>query len=260
MRTVARMAAFLGILALLGACSPSGPQGKGSPCPCAQQDGCHCPLSSQQAGNKPAAAPASNNAASTGSRETRQARGHGRQTARRERRLERWEAWVEKREGRTAHRESMMERREARHRGWRAHEREHFNDSVAALPYDYRSTSRHYTAHERFGRSTMHERFAMRSYWRGRGFAGRYSERDYGRGMSRGFGEGGSSGPPSGSERGYDRERGYGEEGVGRDDHEEGPEGDAYAGGYAAGGSMSINARASLDSWHGYGVDCPPSE
>ena len=145
----------------------------------------------------------------------------------------------------------MMERREGRHRGWRAHTREHFNEGVAALPYDYRSTSRHYTA-----RGGVRERFAMRSYAGRRGDGRGYSERYRGQ-VSGGAGESSGGSPPQ-SERDYDQQRGYGEEGYGNEGP--GPEDQDDAGSYVSGAYTSINAPAALDSWHGYGVDCPPYE
>jgi hypothetical protein len=153
----------------------------------------------------------------------------------------------------------MMERREARHGGWRAHTREHFNEGVAALPYDYRSTSRHYRAHEHFGGLTMRQRFAMRSYAGRRRYGGGYSERYRGE-MSGGdeYAGGPSYGPSPESERDYDQQRRYGDEGYG--DEGPAPEDREYAGSYVSGASTSINAPAALDSWHGYGVDCPPYE
>jgi hypothetical protein len=286
MRAVLRgIAVCVAILAMGGACSAGGPAGKQA-CHCAQQNGCHCPLPPPpHAGNKPAGPPPAHRAARIEHRERyivrharrlerrearigrreverREVRGrHGSHMERREARLNRWEAWVERHEGRTAHREGRMERREARN--WRNHERFRFYHGVAALPYDYRSTSRHYALHERFAGPGRREHFAMRGYAGPRGYADSYSEGGYGAEVS---------GGPSG-ERDYGYEHHYAEEGPGPEYGEEAPgpeygeEGPGYApeeqgygGGYVSGASMSINSAAALDSWHGYGVECPPYE
>ena len=65
---------------------------------------------------------------------------------------------MEKHEGRMAHREAMMERREAGDWGRRGHERFRFYRGFDSMPYGYRSSSRHYALHERFGGPAMRER------------------------------------------------------------------------------------------------------
>ena len=103
----------------------------------------------------------------------------------------------------------------------------------------------------------MHERFAMRGHVGPRG----YSEEGYGAEVSGGASSGRNygyqdryAGEGSGPEYGEaGPPPGYGEEGP-----DYGPEDDGYAAGYSGGAAMSINAPAALDSWHGYGVECPP--
>jgi hypothetical protein len=286
---VSGIAVCLFILGLGGACSAGGPSGK-QPCHCAQQDGCKCPLpASQHAGNKPAGPAPAHQAERIRHHkahmarherrlerreariERRQARiegheahgGHGRNMEHREARLNRWEGWIGKREARMGHGEATTERRDGHHWGWRDHEHFRFYRGLASLPYGYRSTSRHYAMRERFRGLGMHERFAMRGY----SGSGGYSEERFGGGASGGpdgYSGGRGYGPAPEAEGDQDRESGYADEGPGPEYGDEGP-GPGYGegeGDYAAagGGSMSINSPAALDSWHGYGVDCPPYE
>jgi 23S rRNA pseudouridine2605 synthase len=271
---VTGIAVCMTILGLGGACSAGGPSGK-APCHCAQNNGCHCPLPPPaHAANKPAGPAHANRTAHMAGREAHIAR-HARRMAHRERRSERWEAWVEKRERRTAHREATMERHEVGAGRGREHFR--FYRGFAAQPYGYRSTSRRFAMHEGFRGPRMQERFAMEEHTSRGGYPGGYSEEGYGGPMSSGGPDGydnhGYGPPPRAGERNHGPEDHYADEGPGASYGDEGPGpgygdegpgygsgGEGYAAGYSSGVSMSINSAAALDSWHGYGVECPPYE
>jgi hypothetical protein len=68
-----------------------------------------------------------------------------------------------------------------------------------------------------------------------------------------------AGGPPPGDEPyGPEAEQGYGPEDHGGPGYGDEPEGSANSeAGYSSSGQMSINSPAALDSWQGYGVDCP---
>jgi hypothetical protein len=118
------------------------------------------------------------------------------------------------------------------------------------LPYDYRSRSHRYasskewSSHERYGErpSPMHE------HEHGYGYAEEYRYKD----------RPGAHGPYDSANSEY--QEGNSGSDYGEDAPAEVPGGEPWASGGATTGTygtMSINAPEALDSWHGYGVDCP---
>lgn len=115
-------------------------------------------------------------------------------------------------------------------------------EASRALPYDYRSGSHHYASTQEWAYA---ERHRARRAVRQSEYDNRYSERDT---------------EPQPLPETYSEESGRAEsydggeyDGAGE---LEGPP-PSYSGGAAGHWTMSINAPEALDSWHGYGIDCP---
>lgn len=114
-------------------------------------------------------------------------------------------------------------------------------EAYRALPYDYHSRSHRYASTQEWASAERrHARRALRHSEQENGDSGREAE-------------------PQPMPETYSKESGEAEsyeggeyEGAGES---EGPP--SYSGGAAGHWTMSINAPDALDSWHGYGVDCP---
>jgi len=115
-------------------------------------------------------------------------------------------------------------------------------EAYGAPPYDYHSRSHHYASAQEWAYAERrHARRALRQSER----ENRYSERDA---ESQPLPE--TYSEESGGAESYD-----GGEYEGDGDSEGPPP--SYSGGAAGHWTMSINAPEALDSWHGYGIDCP---
>lgn len=224
------------VFALGGGCQQ---EPSSQPCACPKGTGCQCPLPGSHASGG-----ANQGGAETAKHEPHVARaGHHRRH--RVARAEHRERMREQMESREAEREAQEEGRGKR-------ERESFG---GAAPYGYRSPS---------------HRYAFRQ---GRQYAEEYgSEQTYGYGMHRhfhhmhrfterpGYGPESDENGPNSDEEAYSPEsqQEYGPKDEGEPEYSARPEEQAGPEPRTtSAGQMSINSPSALDSWHGYGVDCP---